>query len=238
MPPAFSLRDVTVTRGTGDNHMHPLQGVSVDIAAGRCTAIVGPSGAGKSTLLRLLNRMDDPAAGEVDYDGQPLPSYDVLALRRRVGLVQQVPVLLTEQVADELRVADAALTEDDVSRLLHDVGLEAHFGLRDVASLSGGEAQRVCVARALAAGPEVLLLDEPTSALDAFAARTVESVLEDLVRRNLTTVLVSHDLRQAQRLADDVIVVVAGTVVDQGPVARVFAEPASAAARRFLEGVS
>jgi len=238
MSAAFSLRDVTVTKGAGEQHVHPLRGITVDVAPGRCTAVVGPSGAGKSTLLRLLNRMDDPASGDVLYAGRPIASYDVLALRRRVGLVQQTPLLLTERVADELRLADPALDDDGAVRLLRDVGLEPEFLARESASLSGGEAQRVCLARALAVQPEALLLDEPTSALDAFAGRVVEQVLQDLVHRNLTTVLVSHDLRQAQRLADDIVVVVAGAVVDAGPADRVFAEPATPVARRFLEGVS
>ena len=237
MDVAFALVDVTVTRGAGARHAHPLSGVSVEIAAGRCTALVGPSGAGKSTLLRLLNRMDDPSAGQVLFHGRPIDSYDVLDLRRRVGLVQQSPVLLTDQVRAELQVGDPGVDDDRAVALLADVGLGQEFLGRDTAGLSGGEAQRLCVARALSVRPEALLLDEPTSALDAFAAHAVEKALADLVDRGLTTVLVSHDLQQARRLADDVVVLVAGRLADAGPVARVFADPATPQARRFLEGV-
>ena len=237
MTAAFALVDVTVTRGAGDRHAHPLSAVSVELAAGRCTAIVGPSGAGKSTLLRLLNRMDDPSAGRVLFQGKPIDSYDVLELRRRVGLVQQSPVLLTDHVRDELRVGDTGVDDDRAVALLADVGLSPEFLARDTAGLSGGEAQRLCVARALSVRPEALLLDEPTSALDAFAARAVENALADLVHRGLTTVLVSHDLEQARRLADDVVVLVGGQVADAGPAARVYADPATAQARHFLEGV-
>jgi putative ABC transport system ATP-binding protein len=234
---AFALTDVTVTRGVGAHHAHPLSAVSVEIAAGRCTALVGPSGAGKSTLLRLLNRMDDPSAGQVLFHGRPIDSYPVLELRRRVGMVQQSPVLLTERVGAELRVGDPTVDDAHSLALLADVGLGPEFLARDTAGLSGGEAQRLCVARALSVRPEALLLDEPTSALDAFAAHAVENALAALVHRGLTTVLVSHDLQQARRLADDVVVLVGGHVVDAGPAARVYADPATPQARRFLEGV-
>jgi putative ABC transport system ATP-binding protein len=233
----FSLADVTVTRGRAESHSHPLSHVRVTIAAGRCTAVVGPSGAGKSTLLRLLNRMDDASVGEVRFHDRPIASYDVLELRRRVGLVAQVPVLLGETVREELRVAVPDLADADARRLLRDVALDDAFLDRESASLSGGEAQRVCLARALTVHPEVLLLDEPTSALDAFAARAVEQVLARLHGTGLTTVLVSHDLDQARRLADDVVVVVGGSVVDAGPADRVFGSPAEPA-RAFLGGVS
>ena len=238
MQPAFALVDVTVTRGSGERHAHPLRGVQLEIGAGRCTALVGPSGAGKSTLLRLLNRMDDPSVGTVCFQGRPIESYDVLELRRRVGLVQQAPILLTEHVRDELRVGDPSLDDDAVRQLLRDVGLPDAFLARDTAGLSGGEAQRLCLARALSMRPDALLLDEPTSSLDAFAARSVENALSELVRRGLTTVLVSHDLQQARRLAADLVVVIDGAVADAGPVDRVCTEPATAEVQRFLEGVS
>lgn len=238
MPAAFALDDVTVTRGSGDAHTHPLSRVSLEIAHGRCTVVVGPSGAGKSTLLRLLNRLDDPSHGSIRFRDRPIEEYDVLGLRRTVGLVQQTPVLVGETVLDDLRVAVPTLAEPQATRLLTRVGLDAGFLPRETKSLSGGEGQRVCLARALSLEPEVLLLDEPTSALDAFAAHAVEQAIADLARSDLTTVMVSHDLRQARRLADDLVVLGAGTVVDAGPADRVFREPATDTARTFLEGVS
>lgn len=236
--PLFVLTGVAVTRGHGDGHAHPLLGVTATIRSGRCTALVGPSGAGKTTLLRLLNRLEEPSAGEVLFHGQPVSSYDVLALRRRVGLVQQVPVILADTVLEDLRVGCRELTEAHAVGLLGRVGLPAEFVRRQTAGLSGGEAQRVCLARALAVGPEVLLLDEPTSALDSFAAAAVERVIRGLVIDGLTAVLVSHDLRQARRLADEVLVVHGGTVVESGPTARVFTAPADERAVAFLGGAS
>jgi putative ABC transport system ATP-binding protein len=171
-------------------------------------------------LLRLLDRLLEPTSGQVLFHGSPLPSYDVLALRRRVGLVQQAPVLLGATVLADLRVGRPQLTEDDAAALLVRAGLEGIRLSRETASMSGGEAQRLCLARALAVGPEVLLLDEPTSALDAVAAQAVERVVRALVADGLTAVLVSHDLRQARRLADDVVVLRGGRVVETGPAAQ------------------
>jgi putative ABC transport system ATP-binding protein len=136
-----------------------------------------------------------------------------------VGLVQQVPVLLGATVLDDLRVGRPALTEDEAVDLLGRVGLRDQALTRATSSLSGGEAQRLCLGRALAVGPEVLLLDEPTSALDAVAAMSVERVVRALVADGMTAVLVSHDLRQARRLADDVVVLRAGRVEEAGPAA-------------------
>ncbi|MDT7572646.1 MAG: UDP-glucose/iron transport system ATP-binding protein [Actinomycetota bacterium] len=215
MQAVLSLDDVGVVRAG----VTVLDRVSAQIAPGRCTALAGPSGAGKTTLLRLLDRLEEPTYGTVQLHGRPLPSYDVLEVRRRVGLVQQVPVLLGATVLDDLRTGRPSLSEDEAVELLGRVGLRDQALARETASLSGGEAQRLCLGRALAVGPEVLLLDEPTSALDAVAAMSVERVVRALVEDGLTAVLVSHDLRQARRLADDVLVLRAGRVEEAGPAA-------------------
>jgi putative ABC transport system ATP-binding protein len=208
------LQDVSVVR----EGVCVLTDVRASFGAGRCTAVAGPSGAGKSTLLRLLDRLLEPTAGQVLFHGRPLVSYDVLEVRRRVGLVQQAPVLLGPTVLTDLRVG-APVTEAEAEALLERAGLAGLDLGRGTASLSGGEAQRLCLARALAVGPEVLLLDEPTSALDAIAAMSVERVVRGLVAEGLSAVLVSHDLRQAARLADDVVVLQAGRVVETGVAA-------------------
>jgi putative ABC transport system ATP-binding protein len=234
----FELIGVTVTRGSGERHVHPLLNVDVTIRPGVCTVIVGPSGAGKSTLLRLLDRLEEPSAGVIRLHGKPLPDYDVLQLRQRVGLLQQQPVLLEAIVRDDIKTARAELTDDEVVSLLHRAGLDEAFLTRETGSLSGGEAQRVCLARTLSVGPEVLLADEPTAALDEFATATVERTLRALVDDGLTTVLVTHDLRQAHRLAHDLIVVIGGTVVEFGPADNIFAKAEDQRARAFLAGAS
>lgn len=238
MSELFELNGVTVTRGSGEAHAHPLLNVDLTIRVGRCTVIVGPSGAGKSTLLRLLDRLEEPSSGEIRFHDKPLREYDVLQLRQRVGLLQQQPVLLGVTVRQDVATARPELTDDEVASLLERAGLDPSFAARDTTSLSGGEAQRVCLARTLSVGPEVLLADEPTAALDEFATATVERTLRALVDDGLTTVLVTHDLRQAHRLAHDLIVVIAGSVVAFGPAETVFAEAEDQRARAFLAGAS
>jgi putative ABC transport system ATP-binding protein len=130
-----------------------------------------------------------------------------------VGLVPQVPVLLTGHVLDDLRIGRPELADRDAADLLQRVGLPADFVERPTLGLSGGEAQRVCFARALAVRPEALLLDEPTSALDTVSAETVEHVIEDLLRQGMTIVLVTHKTDQARRLGDEIVSLSGGRVV-------------------------
>lgn len=186
----FVLDDVTVRRGSA----HVLDGVSARIPTGSCTSVIGSSGAGKTTLLRLLNRLEDPDRGRILLDGVPLPMLDVLALRRRVGLIAQRPVLLAEHVHDELRTGRPDLSDDRIGELLAKVGLATSFAARPTNELSGGEAQRVCIARALAVEPEVLLLDEPTSALDEVSAVLIADLARAHAADGGTVVLVSHNL--------------------------------------------
>ena len=202
----FTLEGVTVRRGD----VLLLDEVTCHIPAGACTAVTGPSGAGKSTLLRLLNRLEEPDIGQICLHGQPLPDLDVLALRRRIALVAQAPVLLTGHVLDELRAGQPGLNRDQAAGLLDQVSLPTAMLTRSTAGLSGGEAQRLCLARALAARPQVLLLDEPTSALDAGSARAVEQVAESFVADGGSVVLVSHDPGQTSRIARQVLVLHAG----------------------------
>lgn len=227
----FRLEDVRVVKAGAT----VLAGVTASVTPARVTCVVGPSGAGKSTLLRLLDRLEEPTSGTVLLHGRPLPSYDVLALRRRVGLLLQAPTPFPGPVLDNLRTGAPELGRDEATALLDRVGLAEDLLDREATSLSGGEAQRVCLARALAVRPEVLLLDEATSALDTFAAAAVERVVRGLAADGLAVVMVSHDLRQARRVADDLLVVRAGRVVAAGPAAEVFAGKAEA---EFLAGVS
>ncbi len=233
--PLFSLDGVTVRRGEAV----PLREVTLTLAPGVATVLVGPSGAGKSTMLRLFNRLEEPTEGTLSLHGQPLPSYDVLALRRRVGLLQQAPVILEASVLADLRLGQPTLSEADAATLLQRVGLEPELFLdRLTEGLSGGEAQRVCLARALAVGPEVMLLDEPTSALDSFAAARVEAAVRGLLDDGLSIVMVSHDLRQARRLADDVVVLIGGRVAAYGPCAEILDDHRSEDVRRFVAGAT
>lgn len=208
----FALESVTVTRGSAQL----LDAVSAWIASGSCTAVVGPSGAGKTTLLRVLNRLEEPTTGRVLLDGRPIGETDVLELRRRVGLVAQQTVLVTDSVADELRVGRGDLSAERSLALLRRVGLPQDFAARRTAELSGGEAQRLCLARALAVEPEVLLLDEPTSALDGLTAALIADLARDHVANGGTVVLVSHDLAVVRRVAHHVVVLNHGRMIAAG----------------------
>ena len=183
-------------------------------------------------------RLEEPSSGVVSLHARPLPSYDVLALRRRVGMLQQAPVILEPTVLADLRLGRPALSAEEAAHLLERVGLDPTLFLeRATEGLSGGEAQRVCLARALAVGPEVMLLDEPTSALDSFAAANVEAAVRALLTDGLSVVMVSHDLRQARRIADQVVVLMAGRVAAHGPADEVLASTDSDV-QRFLAGAS
>jgi len=186
----FEYRNVRVDGDSGPI----VEGFSARIPADGLTAMVGPSGAGKTTLLRLLNRLDDPDGGDVLLDGHDVRSYDVLDLRRRVQYVGQVPVTFPGTVASNVG--------PEVDALLERVGLAPALAGRDADRLSVGEAQRMCLARALARHPECLLLDEPTSALDTASKAGVEKLIRSLADEGLTVVMVTHDPRQATDLAD------------------------------------
>ena len=190
----IEYRDVRVDGDDGPI----VAGFSAAVPAGRLTVMVGPSGAGKTTLLRLLNRLDDPDGGAVLFAGRDVRDYDVLDLRRRVQVVGQVPVTFPGTVADNVGA--------DTVALLARVGLDPGLAGREADRLSVGEAQRMCLARSLALGPEVLALDEPTSALDTASKAGIEALIAGLAESGLTVVMVTHDPRHAE-LADHVVTV-------------------------------
>ena len=175
------------------------------------TALLGPSGSGKSTLLRLLNRLADPDTGSVRFHDTDVRELDPLELRRRVGLVPQLPAPVPGSVADNVCFGPRLHGEDvDPEPPVRLAGLDSSFLERDASRLSVGEQQRVMLARALALEPEVLLLDEPTASLDSAATEAVEDALSGL--RGVSLVLVTHDRAQAERLARRTIQLEAGRV--------------------------
>lgn len=192
-----------------------LDQVDLGLAAGRLTVLVGPSGSGKSTLLRLLNRLEAPTTGVVRFRGRDVASLDPLAHRRTVGMVFQRPVTFGGTAADDLRVAAPEASADDLRAALAGVGLDVGLLARPTDALSGGEAQRVCIARALLTRPEVLLMDEPTSSLDPASREVIELLGRDLVARGVSIVWVTHDMDQAARIADAVVVLRGGRI-DRG----------------------
>ncbi len=202
-----------------------VRDVNMKVHRSEVVAVVGQSGAGKTTLPRMLNRLDEPTEGTVFLDGEDYRTIPPRELRRRVGMIMQQAYLFPGTVADNIRFGPLQrgedLTADEIEALLRRVGL-SDFGDRDISRLSGGEAQRVSLARALANRPEVLLLDEPTSSLDEESKRDVEELILEIMRGgDLTCVLVTHDLAQASRMASRVMIMEKGRIVRSGTVEEV-----------------
>jgi putative ABC transport system ATP-binding protein len=224
MATLFELEDVRVDLGG-----RPVLDVPcLAIASVGITVLAGPSGSGKSTLLRLCNRLEVPTSGRVRFRGDDVAGLDPLSHRRRVGMVFQRPATFPGTVRDNLRVACGAVDANEPFFVdaLAQAGLDASFLDRRADDLSGGEAQRACLARTLVTRPEVLLLDEPTSSLDPAATAELEARTIALAREGVPVVWVSHDLAQVGRIADDVVVLLDGSVADDN------------GRRRFLDEVT
>ena len=202
-----------------------VDGINLQVQAGQKIAIVGPSGAGKSSFLRLLNRLDEPTGGMVLVDETDYRQIPPRELRRRVGMVLQSPYLFPGSVADNLAYGPnqrgETMTAAEVEKLLERVGLDG-YSSRNINNLSGGEAQRVSLARTLANKPEILLLDEPTSALDDASEQEVETLINQIIDdERLTCLLVTHDMDQALRMARLALYMENGQKLRFGPVEEV-----------------
>ena len=202
-----------------------VENANFSLASGEILAIVGPSGSGKSSLLRLLNRLDEPSRGTVYLAGTDYKQIAPRELRRKVGMVTQRPYLFAGSVEQNLQFGPLqrgeTLPPEAVEKLLVSVGLEG-YASRNVANLSGGEAQRVSLARTLANSPSVLLLDEPTSALDDASKSGIELLIQRIVHdQRLGCAVVSHDTAQARRLAARALLMERGQIVRSGAVEEV-----------------
>jgi putative ABC transport system ATP-binding protein len=212
------LRTEHLGRRVGDVWI--VNDISLDVRHCELLGVVGASGSGKSSFLRLLNRLDEPTSGTVYLGDQDYRQIPPPTLRQRVGMVTQRPFLFPGDIASNLRFGPTqrgeTLPDNEIASLLERVGLPG-FAARNVANLSGGEQQRVSLARSLANRPEILLLDEPTSALDEQAKVGIEELIRKLVSEHcLTFVLVSHDRDQARRLCDRVAFIEAGKLIRVG----------------------
>jgi tungstate transport system ATP-binding protein len=214
-----------------------IGGIDLAIGAGPLTVIVGPNGAGKSLMLRLLHGLIAPTAGEVLWAGRPADA----AARRRQAMVFQRPVLLRRSAAANIRHAlrargiRGAEARARAAEALDLAGL-AHLADAPARVMSGGEQQRLAVARALALRPDILFLDEPTASLDPASTLAVEALIGKAYLAGTKIVLVTHDLGQARRLADEVIFLVAGRVEERAAADRFFASPVSGRGAAFIAG--
>jgi tungstate transport system ATP-binding protein len=217
-----------------------VDGITLDLEAGPRSVVLGPNGAGKSLLLRLCHGLIAPSAGRVVWQG-PAAALSPDAVRRRQAMVFQRPVLLRRSAAANIdyalalrglsRRARRPLVEEALAR----VGLAA-LAARPARVLSGGEQQRLALARAWALHPEVLFLDEPTASLDPAATRAVEEIIEVFHRAGTKIVMTTHDLGQARRLADEVLFLHKGRLLERAPAEAFFQRPTTREARAFLAG--
>jgi tungstate transport system ATP-binding protein len=221
---SFRVRELTI-----------VDRVSLALAPGAATVLIGPNGSGKTTLIRLAMGLIEPSSGRITFGGRER----VPPVRR--GIVFQRPAMLRRSVAGNVRYALAtagvarAQRPGRTAELLDLVGL-ASFGERPARRLSGGEQQRLALARALAREPEVLFLDEPTASLDPAATKALEDVIQAVAARGIKVVMSTHDLGEARRLAGEVVLMHRGRVVEASRAAEFFSTPKTEEARRFVAG--
>jgi len=253
-PPADSanaaLQAVDLTLGFGQRAI--LSNITTNVQRGAITALIGPTGSGKSTLLRTFNRMNDKVTsyrhdGDVLLDGRSIfhPGVDLMSLRRRVGMLFQRPNPFPMSIMDNVvagvrahKMASRSGMRDIAKQRLTEVGLWDAVSTRLKDSpfrLSGGQQQLLCLARALAVDPEVLLLDEPTSSLDPIATESIEALISTLTPK-ITVVIVTHNLAQARRIADSTIFLYQGRMVEHGDTEQVFENPAHEETAHYVGG--
>lgn len=220
-----------------------LRDLTFQVQDGEVFTILGPSGAGKSTLLRLVNRLEDPSQGQILLDDRPIASEEVTALRRKIGMVFQLPAFFPGTVRENIlygpRLQGRKADQSGVAETcLAMVGLPLDFLDRKTQDLSVGQQQRVCLARALANEPSILLLDEPTSALDLSATLALEEVIcRSATRRSLTVLFVSHDLEQVRRVGQRTMLLIDGRMVELNETKLLFQRPRCGLTRKFLAGL-
>lgn len=219
----IEARDVRLRAGETEI----LKGVTASIPEREIFTIIGPSGAGKSSFLRTLNRLYEISGGEILLDGVSIREIDPKELRRRVGMVFQIPLAFEGTVEDNLMIGPQlhSLEIPDLRELMEMVGLPSSFLKRRASDLSVGEQQRMCIARAIANRPEVLLMDEPTASLDPSSVRVMEDLILELKNTgSLTLVVVTHDIGQAKRIGDWTMLMREGRSVVTMPTSEFFSK--------------
>ena len=234
----LSIRKLTLSRGGAT----VLRDISIDVPAGELLVVIGPSGSGKSSLLRCINRLNDIDSGTITLDGQSIYDLPVTELRRKVGMMFQKTAPFEGSVADNIAfgalLQGQSLSCDEILGLMQQVSLEVELADKPASDLSGGQEQRLAIARALALNPSLLLLDEPTSSLDPIATNHVEDSLMRLREQtNLTMIWVSHSIEQARRIGSRVLLLDGGRIIREDTVAAMLdPETGDKRALAFAEG--
>ena len=241
--PLVSVRDLT--KSFGDRRI--LNGVSFDVPAGSVQVLLGPSGSGKSTVIRCLNGLETFQSGTIVFDGEPVKQTekDWQQLRTRIGMVfQSYDLFPNLTVAENIRLAPTKVQGRDseevaahATELLDQVGM-ADYRDKYPRQLSGGQKQRVAIVRALAMKPDLMLFDEVTASLDPEMVRGVLEILLDLARGSMTMIVVTHEMEFARRIADTVLFLDGGAILEATPGEEFFTKPRSARAQRFLDSMA
>jgi tungstate transport system ATP-binding protein len=219
-----------------------LQNINLSVDRGKVFALIGPTGAGKTTLLRIIDLLEVPSAGEIYFDGRCIPrsGKQRLEIRRRMSFIHQKPQVFNLSVYDNVacglgwRGEEKNKIDGKVDHILEMVGLEGYKN-RNARTLSGGEAQRVALARSLVLEPEVLLLDEPTANLDPVSTAKIEQLISYVARqRNTTMIMATHDMSQGQQLADRIGVLLEGRLVQTGNATDIFRSPQNEEVAHFV----
>ena len=243
----IAIKDLNLYYGA----FHALHGINLDIECGKITAFIGPSGCGKSTLLKTLNRMNDlipdcRVEGSITLDGEDIyGSMDVNLLRKRVGMVFQKPNPFPMSIYDNVAygprthgIRSRVKLDEIVEKSLRGAAIwdEVKDRLKKSAlGMSGGQQQRLCIARALAVEPEVLLMDEPTSALDPISTSRIEELAMEL-KKDYTIVMVTHNMQQAARISDKTAFFLLGDMVEFGPTEKIFSMPQDRRTEDYITG--
>ena len=240
--PVIELRHVDKHYG----QLHVLKDINLSVKKGEVVVIIGPSGSGKSTLCRTINRLETIDSGEILIDGQPLPKEGrkLAELRAQVGMVfQQFNLFAHKTILDNVTIGprevlkkSKAEAEQEAMQLLKRVGVDSQAS-KVPAQLSGGQQQRVAIARSLAMHPKAMLFDEPTSALDPEMIGEVLAVMTELASEGMTMVIVTHEMNFAKRVADRIIFMDAGEILEENTPEEFFTNPATQRARDFLESI-
>ncbi|MFP4564464.1 MAG: phosphate ABC transporter ATP-binding protein PstB [Spirochaetia bacterium] len=228
-----------------------LKEVSLDVVKNKVTALIGPSGCGKSTFIRTLNRMNDliygvTITGKVNYDdGDVYREWDVIELRKKIGMVFQKPNPFPMSVYDNVAygpkthgIKNRSRLDEIVERSLRSAALwdEIKDRLHHPAlGISGGQQQRLCIARVLAVEPDVVLMDEPTSALDPISTSRIEDLI-DALKENYTIVIVTHNMQQAGRISDSTAFFYEGVIIESGPTEQIFFNPTEKQTEDYISG--
>ncbi|MCI1997837.1 MAG: amino acid ABC transporter ATP-binding protein [Olsenella sp.] len=241
--PVIELRDVD--KHYGD--LHVLKNINLEVDKGEVLVIIGPSGSGKSTLCRTINRLETIDSGQILIEGKPLPQEgkELAAMRAELGMVfQQFNLFAHMSILDNVTIGPIDVlgvpkekAQAEAMELLKRVGV-AEQASKVPAQLSGGQQQRVAIARSLAMHPKAMLFDEPTSALDPEMINEVLDVMVELARQGMTMIVVTHEMNFARRVADRVVFMADGQIVEEGAPDEFFDHPKSERAKEFLESIS